>query len=69
MSHLSYLDVSLLNTAGWKTGVSGQSWFKDDKQGNSWQVYESDESPLLTFVGPSRESVNLTRDEYDSLFR
>lgn len=68
MSHMSYLDVSLLTATGWKPGVSGQSWFNKDKEGNQWQAYESEESSLLTFVNPARESTTLKRNEYDAIF-
>lgn len=68
MRVLSYRDVPLLRSAGFKAGFSGHSWFGRDKAGDVWQAVEETAQPQLVFISPSRESLMLTREDFDQMF-
>lgn len=68
MSHVTSNDTALLK--GWEVGFSGQSWFKKDKYGNTWQAYVVDGDRLMSFVPwlVGRVPTSLTEEEFKGLF-
>ena len=55
---------------GWEIGFSGTSWFKKDRQGNTWQAIGNEDNETVVFVpafGP-RIECRLAPQQYRELF-
>ena len=44
MKPMDKYDQPFLHSAGFEPGWSGQSWFGEDREGNTWQAYLDDKS-------------------------
>lgn len=72
MSYLTYRDLPLLATAGFRYGMSGTTQFAEDRYGQEWQVQEGEENDYLLFreVYPKSTGtwVTLARDVFEDRF-
>lgn len=56
---------------GWEPGWSGESWFKEDKDGREWQAYVAvvgDEYMSFRPYKYALEARRLTYSEFEELF-
>jgi hypothetical protein len=66
---MTYRDIPILRSTGWKSSVSGYSWFGTDKDGNEWQASDDeDTSNLLTFRMLHGPSMRMDREKFSELF-
>lgn len=68
MELLTKYDMSFIKQRFKEPGVSGESFFGHDFQGNTWQCYVVEEDNEVTFVGPDRISNFFDRDYFEYLF-
>lgn len=70
MSTMTYRDIPVLRSAGFVAGEWGQAWYKRDKNGTDWIVYEDEQSANLIWntrpvILPSH---TMTRAQFQELF-
>ena len=67
--YLMVTDIPLLADKGFTPGYSGESWFKEDKERETWQAYIVEGDQRLTFVrSTDRLSRYMARDTFEELF-
>ena len=66
---LTYRDLQLLRSVGFRVANSGYSWWGKDRYGNEWQaVIDDEQSAFIQFIGPNRVTKKLNRETFDQLF-